>query len=338
MKFQINPDSSKQLQRLFWGAVLFMFFVGMLPQEGLVSSITFTFLNVSFYAIVIYVNIGFLFPKIYEKGHKIWYAICAFIFTAGFSILRCYFVVALDNKYFVTVPEKADFPNIANFVIAGFLVYLLSFVFQMALAYFSLKQQSEKIMAQKSEAELNLLKSHVQPHFLFNTLNNIYYETYLDAPRGANLIARLAEIMRYFVDESPKNKVDIRTEINFLENYIALEKIRVKYPIALCFKKEYEADIQIPPMLLMTFVENVFKHGIDKLNKENNIEMSLIQENGYLLFRTKNHVHDNTTVEEGGFGIKNLRKRLNLLYAANFELNINYDNEYFTAFLKVPVS
>ena len=334
-----DPANIKKIQGFFWGTILFTFFLAMLPQEGFAASITFTLFNVSFYALIIYGNIAFLFPKFYEKGHKLLYGIFAFIFVFGLSLARCYVTVAIDNKYFVQVPEKTDFGNITNFVVAGFLIYFLSFVFRLAIVYFSLKQQSEKMMAQKSEAELNLLKNQVQPHFLFNTLNNIYYETYQDAPRGASLIAKLAEIMRYFVDESPKNKVDITTEITFLDNYIALEKIRIKHPINLDFRKEFDADIQIQPMLLMTFVENIFKHGIDKLNKENNIEISLVQENGYLLFRTKNPIHDNEyNIEEGGFGIENLRKRLNLLYPSNFELSIDHDRQFFTAFLKVPIS
>ena len=86
----------------------------------------------------------------------------------------------------------------ANSWLRGALTYTLSFIFRIAIAYFDLKQQSEKILAQKSQAELNLLKSQVQPHFLFNTLNNIYYEAYREAPRTAALIERLSDIMRYF--------------------------------------------------------------------------------------------------------------------------------------------
>ena len=141
-------------------------------------------------------------------------------------------------------------------------------------------------MVQKSQAELNLLKSQVQPHFLFNTLNNIYYEAYREAPRTAKLIERLSDIMRYFVDESPKDEVSLGTEIQFLENYIALEKIRIRGEIELDFIKDCNSDLRIPPMLLMTFVENIFKHGIDKSSSQNKIELSLVQQDGYLLFQT----------------------------------------------------
>ncbi len=90
---------------------------------------------------------------------------------------------------------------------------MMSFVFRIAIEYFRVKRQAEQMLEQKkSLAELNLLKSQVQPHFLFNTLNNIYYEAFREAPRTALLIGRLSDIMRYFVDESPKEKVTLATE------------------------------------------------------------------------------------------------------------------------------
>jgi LytS/YehU family sensor histidine kinase len=179
----------------------------------------------------------------------------------------------------------------------------------------------------------------VQPHFLFNTLNNIYYEAYLEAPRTAKLIERLSDIMRYFVDESPKDEVSLATEIQFLENYIALEKIRIRHEIDLQFLQEGNKEVRIPPMLLMTFVENIFKHGIDKSSSKNKVELSLVQQDGYLMFQTKNKVYELAgTVEHRGFGIQNLKKRLEFLYGSNFELNIIEKDNCFTAFLKVPLN
>jgi LytS/YehU family sensor histidine kinase len=144
--------------------------------------------------------------------------------------------------------------------------------------------------------------------------------------------------MRYFVDESPKDDVSLGTEIQFLENYIALEKIRIRHEVDLNFIKEINTELRIPPMLLMTFVENIFKHGIDKSSSENKIEIALIQQNGDLLFKTKNRLHDKTGGNEpGGFGIENLKKRLTLLYQDRFELSIDTSDNYFTAYLKVSL-
>lgn len=328
-----------RLQWLVWTAVFFIIFFSILPEGGFYHACRYTLINISFYAIVIYGNIGFLFPRLYQRGKKAVYIFCVIILLVASGLSRGYLLTALYNSYYPTMQEKMTVESIINFIVAGVLTYMLSFIFRIAMAYFALKQQSEKMLLQKSQAELNLLKSQVQPHFLFNTLNNIYYEAYREAPRTAKLIERLSDIMRYFVDESPKDEVSLSTEIQFLENYIALEKIRIRHEIEMDFIKDCNADLRIPPMLLMTFVENIFKHGIDKSSSKNKIEISLVQQDSCLLFQTKNRIHNKPgSSEPNGFGIKNLRKRLSFLYGEKFELNIDTSDHFFTAFLKVPLT
>jgi LytS/YehU family sensor histidine kinase len=339
MKFLNGQSTIVRLQWLVWTAVFFIIFFSVLPERGFVHACLYTLINVSFYAVVIYGNISFLFPRLYQKGQKVLYIICVIVLLVGAGLSRGYLITALYNSYYPTMKDEITVESIINFIVAGFLTYMLSFIFRIAIAYFELKQQSEKILVQKSQAELNLLKSQVQPHFLFNTLNNIYYEAYREAPRTAKLIERLSDIMRYFVDESPKDEVSLSTEIQFLENYIVLEKIRIRHEIDLTFIQDCNADLRIPPMLLMTFVENIFKHGVDKSSSQNKIEISLVQQDGYLLFQTQNRIHDKPgTTEPNGFGIKNLCKRLSFLYGERFELNIDTSDNLFTAFLKVPLS
>jgi len=242
-------------------------------------------------------------------------------------------------KYFLLLKTPpVNFLNLLSYVPGVILIYVLSLVFRIAISYFSLKQQTEEIILQKSQAELNLLKSQVQPHFLFNALNSIYYRVYKVDPPSAGLIERLADIMRYFVDESPKEVVPVSTEVAFIENYIALERIRIRHGAAVNFEKAYNPDLRIPPMLLMTFVENVFKHGIDKSLKQNRVTISLVQQNDFLLFKTSNHkVGPEPGSQPGGFGIINLTQRLRMLYGEKFELTIDEEGELFTAFLKIPI-
>ena len=338
MKFTGYKATISQLQWLIWIAVFFIIFFSLLPEDGFGQAATFTLISTAFYVTVIYGNIKILYPRFYEQGRKVQYIIYVIILLIGGGFLRGYLILYFYNRYFNTSKwEQMNFSMVLNFVIAGFLTYLLSFIFRIAIAYFSLKQQSEKILAQKIQAELNLLKSQVQPHFLFNTLNNIYYEAYREAPRTAALIERLSDIMRYFVDESPKEEVSLQTEIQFIENYIALEKIRIRHETEINFTKEYQSDARIPPMLLMTFVENIFKHGIDKSSSENKVDISLIQEDNNLIFQTRNPLYEHQS-DQHGFGIQNLRKRLTLLYDSKFELNVDFSDNYFTAYLKVPLS
>jgi|GEM_PF-138149 sensor histidine kinase YesM len=332
-----------QLQLLVWIFIFLINFLSLLPMDGFDQSIIYTLISTFFYAIIIYGNISFLFPRLYEKGRIVLYVLATVFLLAGAGITRSLLSIWLYNRYFIMKsmkPEAFSFGNILYFTVAGIVVYVLSFVFRIAIAYFRLKQQAEQMLEQKSLAELNLLKSQVQPHFLFNTLNNIYYEAFREAPRTALLIGRLSDIMRYFVEESPKEKVPLTAEIQFLENYIALEKIRIRHGVKVTFHKEYEGEPTIPPILLMTFVENIFKHGIDRSAADNQIHLSLVQKDGTLVFQTENSLQDipaGPAKPKEGFGLKNLEKRLTLLYGDRFELHTARTGSLFQACLKIPL-
>ena len=253
-------------------------------------------------------------------------------------MLKGYAGFILLQYFRLTKPTPVDLLELLAYVPGLVLIYVLSLVFRIAIAYFTLKQQTEEILVQKSQAELNLLKSQVQPHFLFNALNSIYYRVYKVDQPSAGLIERLADIMRYFVDESPKEVVPVSTEVAFIENYIALERIRIRHGANIDFEKAYNPELRVPPMLLMTFVENIFKHGIDKSREQNPVTISLVQQNDFLLFKTSNHKVDPEPGDQpSGFGIINLIKRLKMLYGDKFELTIDDQGELFTAFLKIPL-
>src|SRR5580698_2573195 len=327
------------LQVLIWTAMLLLGFFSILPMDGLSKSVIYTVVNTTSYAIIIYGNILVLYPVFYQKRRFVWYGISVALFLILTGILKGYagFIV---YKYILLIKTApVDLLDLLAYVPGGILIYVLSLVFRIFIAYFTLKQQTEEILLQKSQAELNLLKSQVQPHFLFNALNSIYYRVYKVDPPSAGLIERLADIMRYFVDESPKDEVPVSTEVAFIENYIALERIRIRHGASVNFEKAYNPDLRIPPMLLMTFVENIFKHGIDKSLKQNQVTISLVQQNDHLFFTTRNRkVGPEAGDEPGGFGIINLTKRLRLLYGDKFELNIDDKGELFTAFLKIPLN
>ncbi|TKC10297.1 hypothetical protein FA048_08885 [Pedobacter polaris] len=326
----------KQLQWLAWIAIFLVSFFSMVTVDAFTWSLTYSLINTGFYAIIIYGNINWLFPRYYERNKKFIYVILVIVFLTLCGFGRGYLITFVYNTFFSIKPITIEWYRLIYLSISGIVIFILSFMLRIVLAYFVLKQQTEDILLQKTTAELNLLKSQVQPHFLFNTLNNIYYEAYLEAPKTAELIERLAAMMRYFVDESPKTEVTISTELNFLENYIALEKIRIRHQISINFIKDYSTDHLLPPMLMMTFVENIFKHGIDKLSDKNQIEITLTALDGNLLFKTVNSSNKNT-VDKGGFGIENLKKRLTILYGNRFELHTELIANCYTAYFKIPI-
>ncbi|SDT57321.1 Histidine kinase [Mucilaginibacter mallensis] len=327
-----------QLQVLIWAAVLLLIFFSLLPMDGLLKSVIYTIVNTASYAIIIYGNILVLYPVFYQKRRFVWYGITVTLFLIATGVLRGYASIILYQHFLLIKANPVNLLALLGYVPGGVLIYILSLVFRIAIAYFTLKQQTEEILLQKSQAELNLLKSQVQPHFLFNVLNNIYYRVYKVDPLSAGLIERLSDIMRYFVDESPKEEVPVAIEVAFIENYMELEKIRIRHGATINFEKVYNPELRIPPMLLMTFVENIFKHGIDKSRRQNQVTISLVQQDGYLVFKTSNRkVLSVATNQPSGFGIVNLTKRLRMLYGSKFELSIDQDGELYTAFLKIPL-
>ena len=165
-----------QLQVLIWAAVLLLIFFSLLPMDGLPKSVIYTVVNTTSYAIIIYGNILILYPVFYQKGKFVWYGILVIIFLLFMGILRGYLLITLYQHYALMKTGQLSLPTLLGYVPGGILIYVLSLIFRISIAYFALKQQTEEIMLQKSQAELNLLKSQVQPHFLFNTLNNISYK------------------------------------------------------------------------------------------------------------------------------------------------------------------
>ena len=327
-----------RLQYLVWAAILLISFLAMVSSDGVKRSAAWAIINTCFYALIIYGNIRFLYPQFYQKKHFVLYAIGSVLLLLLAGAGKVYLSLVIHSRYISAAPRLLDAGTYVTFFLSGITVFVLSFIFRLAIAYFMIKQASEEALLQRSQFELKLLRAQVQPHFLFNTLNNMYYEAYLDSPRTALLIERLSDIMWYFVDQSIQETVPLSTEVQFLDNYIALEKIRIRPEPEIEFEKNFDGGIPIPPMLLMTFVENIFKHGIDKISGCNSIRISLAHQNGYLYFSTRNGLNrhaDPTTPK--GLGLKNLRKRLAILYGDNFELETLNDGQYFTATLKVPL-
>jgi sensor histidine kinase YesM len=328
-----------QLQYLVWAVVLLVSFFAMISTDGVERSAAFALMNTGFYSLIVYGNIRLLYPRYYQRGSYFLYILFSILLLLIAGICRGYLSLYIEDRGFSVSPRLLDASTHLRFFLWGITVFVLSFIFRLAIAYFTLKQQQEETMLQRSQFELRLLKAQVQPHFLFNTLNNMYYEAYMEAPRTALLIERLSDIMRYFVDQSSQDTVPLATEVQFLDNYIALEQIRISPEPEISFYKQFDPGTLIPPMLLMTFVENIFKHGIDKIRGGNRIELSLVQDGGYLHFSSKNTLNEHMgPIRPAGLGLENLRKRLAILYPGNFELNTFNDGERFTATLKVPLT
>lgn len=195
------------------------------------------------------------------------------------------------------------------------------------------EMELKELEAKQARAELNLLKSQVNPHFLFNSLNSIYSLILGDSDMAGEAVMKLSDLMRYLLESSQKRKVLVQHEFDFLKNYIDLEKIRLgeKALVNASFEGDLSGKI-ISPLLLITFVENCFKHGISVNLDENKIVISVKLNKSTLLLQTSNNVAPvriNPAVKKSGTGIENVRKRLELLYPGRHQLDIiNEENKF----------
>ena len=202
--------------------------------------------------------------------------------------------------------------------------------------HLNLLEVKKELQQKHAEAELDLLKAQVQPHFLFNTLNNIYSLAQSRSEKTAEMIAKLSELMRYFIEEAPKQLLPLSTELQFLRNYLDLEQIRMLHPVQVDWELDEKAGCEtVPPMLLMPFIENVFKHGIDKLKNHNHVRIHLRGNKGQIVYCVSNLLLTENPRREGS-GLKNLKKRLELLYGDRFDLRSEKQNGYYIATLTIP--
>jgi LytS/YehU family sensor histidine kinase len=228
--------------------------------------------------------------------------------------------------------------HFANAFSSCFFVLMIAILFKSFIESVKLRAKQAEVQKKQMEAELNQLKAHVQPHFLFNSLNNLYYDIYKTLPQVANRIEMLSDMMRYFMEESPKTAVPLYTELEFVESYIALERVRIHFPVQIHIQKEIDTSLLVPPMLLIPLVENAFKYGVKGGDADSVIHLQLEQEEGKICFSTKNKVYGKKEQDSReGTGLKNLRERLALLYNGNFTLETIQENQYFVAQLKIPV-
>lgn len=182
---------------------------------------------------------------------------------------------------------------------------------------------------EKLHSELSLLKSQINPHFFFNTLNNLYGLAIEKSEETPEVILKLSEMMRYTIYDGKKETVSIEAEIKFLKNYIDLHTIRHFNKLDVKFDtKIHQSDLKIAPLLLINLLENAFKHGAEKLEKDAIINISIQEENNLLNFIIENNFEDSKT-NTNGIGISNLKRRLALLYPNTHDFSISKHNNIF---------
>lgn len=292
--------------------------------------------------VMVYLNIYVLIPFLLFK-RKFW---LYFLFLAGSILLKSALDIGLHRYYALSGTEAysgvKDF-NVRNFAIQAMnAIYLLGLT--MGLKYVKDRMLQKELLQEKekqhTEMELSLLKSQLQPHTFFNTLNNLYSLTIQKSDLAPEVVLKLADLMSYMLYESGTPTVALEKEILHLENYIAIEKLRFGQRLTVLFEKEGPTEkVEIPPLLLFAFVENSFKHGLQQIIGAGRIEIGLKVDGEHLYFRISNPVGAMMT-EPGnghGIGLSNVTRRLDLLYGAAYVLDLVQQESIFRVHLKIPL-
>lgn len=199
-----------------------------------------------------------------------------------------------------------------------------------------IETEKQKLEQERNEAKIQALKTQINPHFIFNTLNNIYSLVYQKSEKALPAIEELSQLLRYSTKDLEQDFISLEKEIGYLESLIELEKLRIKNPDLLMIEKKINySNLNISPMLLVPFVENTFKHG-DFSGK--GFIMKISDENKTLNFYLQNFKKQRSKDSLSGIGIGNVKKRLEILYPSKHELNITETGTDFTVDLKIDLN
>jgi len=249
-------------------------------------------------------------------------------------------IYILSYKFFhsITHFEIGPFPDTIFLIFSVFIDYTLSFIY----GFIRHRIKNKSIALDAKESELKLLKSQVNPHFLFNTLNTLY-STALEenAPKTAESTAKLASLIRYMQEDINKDFIPLENEIKYLENYISIQKLRCFIEPDIETKFIHIENHKLSPGLLIPFVENAFKYGIDP-SKKSKLSVSIICEKNTISFECINTYDENykTYYKEQGFGIgiKNAKQRLELVYPKKHTIDIKKENNIFSVKINLNIT
>ena len=274
--------------------------------------------------VVAYFLLYYLLPKYILTGRYRKLIIIFFLLalTAGFIFRILQGAIILPVFY----PQRPFTPwDIGRFMWALFEIFSISAIL-LSIKLFILKfesmQREKELENEKLQTELSFLKAQINPHFLFNTLNNIYGLSLKNSPQTSDSILKLSELLRFILYDGSMPEIKIIDEIKIINDYIELEKLRYGERLNINFKIDIDNQNQmIAPLILLSFIENSFKHGASESRFNSSINISLLLKNGYLTFSVINS-KEGGGYNDNGIGLKNIRRQLELIYESRHSINI----------------
>lgn len=333
------------LHAIVWvsiGAILFTYLLQFYPWPTAILKII-----VSSWGItgIFYLNLLLWIPAFYQKNKHFFFWLAVVSSILLFAFLR----IQIENLVF---PNDTSLPIMVTGKIQGWFEWVIRIVglglsFLLSMIFFlttergkSIKRQTQ-LQQEKMKAELQMLRYQVHPHFLFNVLNNLYTLCYLKDDRAAPTVMKLSGLMRYLLEESNQAFVSFQKEIDFLESFMELYRLKTDRIVKVEFSyPENISNLVIPPLLLLAMVENAFKHGDWEENKNGYIHFNLKYESsaGKIIFRSENSFQEEkkaTRNEPSGIGLSNLKKRLEITFPEKHRLEVTSKKNVFSVQLEI---
>lgn len=299
-----------------------------------------TFIKVADLALMVYLTNYVLIPKLLYKKKYFWFGL-SFIFMIFISSIIKMKIIGhvLDNLTLLNLSGNLK-ARIYDNVIPHFFLVLSGAAVKLMLDYTRMQQRMIEMAKEKADAELNFLKSQINPHFLFNSINSVYFLIDKNNSEARDALHKFSAMLRYQLYEMNGKTIFIEKEIGYLKDYIALQKLRREdnFSVALNCTQDL-SNISIEPLLLIPFVENAFKHISHHKTAPNFIKIDIAFKNNVLHFNilnTKDSI-EKTTEAYTGIGLANVKRRLELLYPDRHELKISNGINTFTAALMIKI-
>ena len=295
-----------------------------------------TLIDVAYLLALSYLNYFYLIPAFLLRKK-----IGAFIllFLGAFMVLSL-LRVGMETLVFGK-PWEAQYLGkpqiIIQSTISDLFIVLFIGLLRFAFDWAELDTRRRRLETEKLNAELKFLKAQVNPHFLFNTLNNLYYLSTIKSDTAPLVISKLSEVMRYMIYDSNHEQIELAKEIEYMQHYIALERLRLKDGVPLEFEVDGRTDMLISPLILMTFLENAFKHGVSNGSIHCWIKARLEADDARLVYTIANSKVKTVSYPEDneGIGLKNVKRRLDLSYPGRHRLCIEDREDRYSVTLTI---
>lgn len=336
------PDWAKKdllFHVLFW---LGLYIAFMMLESNPMRLLVFVkeLINVFFFMFIVYFNLYYLVPNYLRTNHGINYAIALVLSAIVLTPIKTlvFFLIFTDPSGI-----QSSFVSKQGSIFAQLLFYgAVSTIFQIILDWQKGSVEKMELQHKNTETELNFLKSQINPHFLFNTLNNLYALTLKKSDLAPEIVLKLSEMMRYMLYECNEEEVPLRKEVNYLQNYLELEKLRQKKNMDIDFLVSgIIKDQKIAPLMFIPFLENSFKHGVNNQLEGGYVKILLKIKENELQFSIDNSKAESTPKpygkKSGGIGLVNVKRRLDLLYPNSHTLNIKDSPNNYYVDLKIKL-